>query len=83
MVHTTIILVVMFILGFIIGGMIVFAIITSKFLKESDPIGDLRIDESDPDGPYLFLELDTDVDLFKHKETVTLKVKAENFIPQK
>lgn len=46
------------------------------------PIGDLRVDHSDPvDGPHLYLELDTDVSNILHKNRVTLRVKAEDFIP--
>lgn len=45
--------VVFFIIGFIIGS------ILAKKLFIKDPIGTLRIDNSDPDSPpYLFLEID-------------------------
>ena len=45
-------------------------------------IGALRIDRSDPDGPYLFLELAKDVDPVSTHKYVILKVKNENFITQ-
>lgn len=46
------------------------------------PLGDLRVDRSDPAGaPLLFLELDTDVTAVMRKKRVTLRVKLENIIP--
>lgn len=57
---------------------------TYKTLHHEEPIGDLRIDESDPDdGPYLFLELKTIPNNFKSRKQVILNVKAENYISQK
>lgn len=48
-----------------------------------DPVGTLRIDTSDPDGPYLFLELHTGVgEVMQHKQ-VTMNVSTENYISQK
>ena len=44
-------------------------------------IGFLRIDRSDPDGPYLFLELKKSVNEIMTQKTVLLEVKRENFIP--
>lgn len=50
--------------------------------RRQHPVGDLRIDRSDPlDAPYLFLELDTDVYTIMRKKYVTFRVKIENFIP--
>lgn len=39
----------------VIGIMIGFAV--SSIIRRKHPVGFLRIDKSDPDGPYLFLEL--------------------------
>lgn len=77
------IVLVLVILGFLLG--ITIGFIFSNYLKRNDePIGDLRIDESDPeDGPYLFLELKTKPDNFKSYKRVTLNVKAENYLSQK
>lgn len=48
------------------------------------PVGDLRVDKSDPyDSPYLFLELNVDPSIIEQKEYITLKVKVEDFISQK
>ena len=47
------------------------------------PIGTLRVDSSDPDGPYLFLELETDPDFIKKEKYVLLKVDTKSYISQK
>lgn len=44
------------------------------------PIGTLRVDSSDPDGPYLFLELETDPNVLKKEKYVTLKVNTKSYI---
>lgn len=43
----------------------------------------LRIDKSDPDGPYLFLELKKSVNEIIAQRTVLLEVKREDFISHK
>lgn len=69
-------------IGFILG--LIIGYIAAKFVYYKEPIGDLRIDESDPDdGPYLFLELNSRPNTFKHLKQVTLNVKAKNYISQK
>ncbi len=46
-------------------------------------VGDLRVDTSDPDdGPYLFLELSTDVHTLMQKKYVLLRVNVKNYISQ-
>ena len=68
--------------GFLFGVVIGRAI--ERVFGKQDAIGDLRIDESDPeDGPYLFLELNSGPDSIKNRTRVTLNVKSENFISQK
>lgn len=61
-----------FIIGFIIG----------RVLPRERPLGDLRVDRSDPTcEPYLFLELGTDVHNIMNKKHVTFRVKVKNFLP--
>lgn len=61
-------------IGFIIG----------RILPRERPLGDLRVDRSDPTcGPCLFLELDTDVRTIMTKKQATFRVKVENFLPHK
>lgn len=67
--------IVAFILG-LLGG-----IIFSVMLRWIKSVGDLRIDESDIDGPYLFLELDKDPSTIRRKKYITLRVKLKNYIP--
>lgn len=63
-----------------IGVLIGFGIGKAKFRQY--PIGDLRVDQSDPDSPpHLFLELDTNVPTVMAKKFVMLRVKVEDFIP--
>ena len=61
---------------FVIGGFMVGSIVEAlifAFLHKS--VGDLRIYDSDPDdGPYLFLELNKDVETVSKKKYITLKV---------
>ena len=54
------------------------------YLK-ANSIGDLRVDHSDPDGGYLFLELykGQNLQTIEQQDYVMLKVKVENFISQK
>ena len=50
---------------------------------KDDPVGTLRVDRSDPDdAPYLFLELDdsTAVNKITKSDTVSFRVRAENYI---
>ena len=45
-------------------------------------VGDLRVDNSDPDGTYLFLELSRPVDFVSRKKYVLLKVNPKSYIPR-
>lgn len=46
-------------------------------------IGTLRIDRSDPDGPYMFLEIDSGKShLIDTNEFVTMRVEHESYIPR-
>ena len=70
-------LVIIFAIGIVVGS-----IITRIVTKPLD-IGTLRIDTSDPDGPFMFLELSKDVDTVASKKYVILKVNLKNYISQK
>lgn len=62
-------------------GVIGYCLAVKKYSKK--PIGTLRIDSSDPDGPYLFLELATDPNIIKKEKYVLLKVDTRSYISQK
>lgn len=65
---------------FIIGIFAGFGI--GKMKYHQYPIGDLRVDQSDPDSPpHLFLELDENVPTIMSKKSVMFRVKVEDFIP--
>ena len=63
-------------LGILIGCALTLLILSVK------TVGDLRIDTSDPDGPYLFLELRKDVGPISTHKYVVLKVNTKNYISQ-
>lgn len=64
-----------------IGVLIGFAV--SFVVRRKHPVGFLRIDKSDSDGPYLFLELKKSVNEIVTQKTILLEVKREDFIPHK
>lgn len=65
----------------VVGIMIGFVV--SSITRRKHPVGFLRIDKSDPDGPYLFLELKKSVNEIIAQRTILLEVKREDFIPHK
>lgn len=71
------------IVGFITGVIATYIALKPRIVQE--PIGYLRIDESDPeDGPLLFLQIPPEHNPYylNHQKYVTLEVKVENFISQ-
>ena len=54
----------------VVGILIGFAV--SSIIRRKHPVGFLRIDKSDPDGPYLFLELKKSVNEIVTQRTVLL-----------
>ena len=65
----------------VVGIMIGFVV--SSIIRRKQPVGFLRIDKSDSDGPYLFLELKKSVNEIIAQRTILLEVKREDFIPHK
>lgn len=73
--------------GFVISNAIVFCIgigigkLKSSKKKPEVYSGTLRVDNSDKDYPnQLFLELDEDVDILKHRKVAHFKVLNKNYI---
>ena len=61
---------------------IVIGVLLGIVLSRRRPLGNLRVDRSDPTSePLLFLELGTDVRNIMSKRHVTFRVKVENFLP--
>ena len=60
-------------------GMIVMRLI-EKNNHKNDIVGVLRIETSDPDGPYMFLELHTSISELIKREDVRLHVDTTNYI---
>lgn len=61
-------------------GTTVFLYIKNRQMK---PLGRLHVETSDPDGPFMFLELYTDVAEVSRKKNVVLEVDMKNYISQK
>lgn len=70
-------LVIMFGLGVLVGS------IVTRIILRTLGVGTLRIDTSDPDGPYMFLELSKGMDTVASKKYVVLKVNLKSYISQK
>lgn len=70
-------LAIVFALGVLVGA--VFTGIVFRLFSA----GTLRVDHSDPDGPFLFLELSKRIETVISKKYVVLRVKAKDFIPHK
>lgn len=80
MLETIFILVLVLILGFGLG--FIFAK-KSPIWSGSKSVGVLRVDTSDPDGPYMFLELHTGIGEVMGRKQVTLDVSTQNYISRK
>lgn len=70
-------LAIIFVLGVLVG-----AIFTGVVFRLFS-VGTLRVDNSDPDGPFLFLELSKRFETIVSKKYVVLRVKAKDFISHK
>lgn len=58
----------------LIAFMLLIYFMVNPIKKKEQPIGDLVVELSDPDGPYLFLRLRTGVEDILQKDEVVLKV---------
>lgn len=65
-----------FLLGIIAGSIIV------KILEPRN-IGTLRVDHSDPDSPYVFLEAAVSMEELQKHKRVILDVKIQDYLPRK
>lgn len=45
--------------------------------------GNLRVDQSDSDGPYFFLEIKKPISSILKRKTIVLQVRCENFLTRK
>lgn len=70
-------LVIIFAIGIVVGS-----IITRIIIRPLN-VGTLRIDTSDPDGPFMFLELSEGVGTISSKKHVILKVNLKSYISHK
>ena len=71
-----------FILGVFVGFVIGIIPLIITTIHKDKPVGDLVVDGSDRDGPFLFLELNVPLNRVEDKEKVELKVVHKNYISQ-
>lgn len=71
-----------FILGVFVGFVIGIIPLIITTIHKDRPVGDLVVDGSDRDGPFLFLELNVPLNRVEDKEKVELKVVHKNYISQ-
>lgn len=70
-------------LGLALMGVVILANLKRLVDRYVKPVGTLRIDRSDPDGPYMFLEIDSGKShLIDTNEFVTMHVEHESYIPR-
>lgn len=62
----------MFFCGFVAGSIFE----ATRNRAKNKPVGTLKVNNSDPDGPYLFLELSTYPEDIMREEYVTMKVET-------
>ena len=68
----------------LLAGLVLGLIFSRALIKKAprEVQGALVIDRSDPDGPFLFLELHSGVERIEREETVLLKVEKRNYLSQ-
>lgn len=66
------------ILTFVLG--IAIGLFTSVAITKRFSSGTLKMNRTDPDGPYLFLELSEDIDEILRMEYITLKVDPNDYV---
>lgn len=67
---------------YVVVGILI-GFIGASIIRRKRPVGFLRIDKSDSDGPYLFLELKKSINEIATQKIILLEVKREDFIPHK
>lgn len=65
---------------FLIALALFFLLYFKPWRKPKDVDGKLIVDFSDPDGPYIFMELDKSPYTLKRRSTVTLEVVQEEYL---
>lgn len=66
--------------AFIIASALFFLLYFKSWRKPKNVDGKLIVDFSDPDGPYMFMELDKSPYTLKGRSTVTLEVVQEEYL---
>lgn len=66
----------------IVCGFVFGALLGSRIFNKKS-VGSLVVDNSDPDGAFLFLEINDNINSVISKKEVTLTVKHKNYVSQK
>lgn len=69
--------IIIFAIGVVVGCII------SAVVRSVKSVGTLRLDTSDPDGPFMFLELSKGIPAIASKKYVLLKVNLKSYISRK
>lgn len=70
-----------YLLAGIVG--VVIGIVGALVIFVPKSVGSLRIETSDSDGPFLFLELGTSIESLWSKKRVVMDIKRESYISRK
>ncbi len=71
--------IVTFFAGMLVG--VIFAVVVGTLLTRMEGThGILHVDVSDPEGPYMFLELTEQIDAILQEEEVLLAVDVKNYL---
>lgn len=65
---------------FIIVATLIFGYVLGVLAASDKPVGTLRVDQSNEDGPYMFLELETDPIYIMRRKKVLLNVLVKDYI---
>lgn len=70
----------LFIIGIFAG--ISFGLLIS-LIRRPKVMGCLRIEQSDPDGPYMFLELHEKLETLADQKAIILAIRLDDYVPRK
>lgn len=67
----------------LIAGILIGIALSMIGKRQEKPCGCLRVDHSDPDGPYIFLELYESVERLSERKEALVEVKIQDYVSHK
>lgn len=67
----------------LIAGILIGIALSMIGKRHERPCGCLRVDHSDPDGPYIFLELYESVERLSERKEALVEVKIQDYVSHK